>query len=833
LFEKAIPKTKPAAGGKVVEFERKYSDDILTKYIFEKTFDAALEKFPALKESFATHKAKKLINTMRNLSDEANFHERSRMHKEIYGEINKLSKEEQAIIVPYLEGRAQLINESSEQFKNFEHWYRSLVNEHEAHLWKVGKLPQNRDRLYQPLAKATNQSIEQVMADLGTFTPVYVHHTFPEMFDAKMSIHFADTTGKRFQPGFMKKCQGVQGYSENFKEILPKYTSEYIKFKHTEKFITDFTEKFGIKANLKDVKVVKDGLQLDGKFYAGYKVIAPDGYLSYYRGRIDLQREILKGMENATFDEAVGDILAGIKLPMKEYIGVSKNKIVYLIPEKMVGELESFATPIFGSQKAQNIVRLVVDKPTQVWKDSVLAISPRWIKNNVMGDIIFNTFEGVGPLSYSRAFRTIYKDCIPDELLKASFANVMKYNPKLGNTAKTAIGGYVQKIGESWGGKAWTSVTDTGYALNTMFEQPFVRALYIKLAREQAVKYLKVGKMPRTEANILARMRVIKGDELLLRPLVKKVQQILPVFNLMGNFGRKYARRFVPFVNWYKFMLMYGANLPVKHPFKLVGARGHGALCEEHREQVFKDYFPFMEREIEGAGIPARFDHLWPIGQPGDKMAKFFNVRGANPFTTIQDFVELDFMNMMSPIITVPQEQITGRSTFGNRKFESGEAGITVTHKGVEYREFEKIRPSLVDHIMSQLPQYSLLKKWLVPARQWDTGTVLNPDPILNPDTGEYVYPIESLEKILNMLGVDQKTMDIQKVWHQYQTRKAQALGRALTKHREHLSFDDIRGILNELQTDTKLWEKLRNEMDEKAYYNEEKSREFMEKLQQ
>jgi hypothetical protein len=114
---------------------------------------------------------------------------------------------------------------------------------------------------------------------------------------------------------------------------------------------------------------------------------------------------------------------------------------------------------------------------------------------------------------------------------------------------------------------------------------------------------------------------------------------------------------------------------------------------------------------------------------------------------------------------------------------------------------------------------------------QWDTGTILNPDPILNPDTGEYVYPIESMEKILNMLGIDQKTLDIQKVWYQYQNRKAQALGRALTKHREHLSFQDIQDILNELQADTELWKKLRDEMDEKAYYEEEKTREFLEKV--
>jgi hypothetical protein len=822
---------KISVKGKRAIFERKYSEDILTKYIFEKTFDAALEKFPVMRAALEDHKAKKLVNTMRNLSDEANFTERNAMHQEIFKELNKLSKEEQKIAVPYLEGRARLINEPSEQFKNFELWYRQLIAKNEDYLWKAGKLPADRDILYQPIAKATGQSIEQVKADLGTFTPVYVHHMFPKMFDAKMGIHFAETTGRRFQPGFMKHRYGVEGYSENLKEILPKYISEYIKLKNTEQFINNFTTKFGIKVNLKNLKEAKGVLYIGDEAYPGYKILAPDGYLSYYRGKIDCQKEIIKRMENTTFNEAVGEVIAKLQLPKKEYLGVSKNKVVYLVPKKILGELESFATPIFGSHKAQDVIRLVVDKPTQVWKDSVLAVSPRWIKNNVIGDIIFNTFEGVGPLSYCRAFKAIYIDCIPDKLLVASFANVMKYNPKLGKTAETAIGGYVQAFLDTKTVAGIAYAKDLGYSLNTLFEQPFVRALYIKVAREKAVALLKQQKIARTETNILAKMRVIKGDSVLVQPLIDKVHETLPVFNLLGNFERKYIRRFVPFANWYKFMLKYGAQLPSKHPFKLVGARGLGALTEEHREEVFKDYFPFMAREIADNGIPARFNHMWPIGQKGEPMAKFFNVRGMNPFTTISDFVELDFLNMASPILTVPVEQFSGRAVFGNRKFESGEAGITVTHKGVEYEEFAKVRPPLVDHILSQMPQYTLLKKWLVPARQWDTGTILNPDPILNPDTGEYVYPIESMEKILNMLGVDQKTLDIRKVWHQYQTRKAQALGRALTKHREHLSFEDIRNILNELQADKKLWEKLRNEMKEKALYEKEKTTEFLEKV--
>jgi len=891
---------------KTLEFPREYAKDPLTKYIFEKSFDAMLDNFPTLKSSVSEHKAKKLLNTIRNLYEDANFKERASIHAEIFEQVNKLSKEEQAIAVPYLEGRVSLIDEPSEKFVNFENWYRALVKNTETDLIERGKLTLEtvKNRMYQPLAKATGQTTEQVIEQFGNFKPVYVHHTFPKIYSEKTGIHFAETTGQRFKPGFLKKSRGATGYSEDLKEILPKWTSEYIKFKNTEAFINEFTSKFGIKVNIKDIKEVEGGLKVGDTLYKDYKIVAPDGYLSFYKQKVDFYKEVSKRMETATFDEAIGDVLsetivskgaAGISKAekliedrvaealttrgfssgetaqminriksgeatetiiketiikkgiaredvenlfqgvIKEFVGVSKNKPVYLIPKAMSKELESFAAPFMGSQKAQDVVRLLVDKPTQVWKDSVLSLTPRWVKNNVVGDIIFNTFEGVGPLSYSRAFKTIYKDTIPDELLSASFANVMKYNPKLGSTAQTTIGGLVDSLYKTKVVEGIAKIKDTGYALNTMFEQPFVRALYVKLAREKAISILKSEGLSPNEVNILNKMRAIKGNSELVAPLVSKVQETLPVFNLTGNWERKYIRRFVPFYNWYKFMIQYSSKLPKNHPFKTVGARGLGEFSENQREETFKEYFPFMQREIEDNGIPERFGHLWPVGEIGTKETSFFNARGLNVFTTIEDFANLDIINMMSPVIIIPLEQITGKAVFGDRDFKSGEEGIEFTYDGVKYNDFEKVRPPLVDHILSQFPQYSLLKQMLVPARQWDTGTVLNPDPILDPITGEYKYPIDNIEKILNYSGIDKKTLDVREVWNKYQQRKWQALGKAAQKYQSKiqtaLSFEDIRGIVNEIKKDTVLWSKIQEEMKSDILYKKEQSKELMQKI--
>ncbi|OPX33349.1 MAG: hypothetical protein B1H40_00035 [Candidatus Latescibacteria bacterium 4484_181] len=895
---------------KVVTFPRAYSKDPLTKCLFQESFDSVLDKYPGISKALTEHKAKKLINTLRNAYEDANFEERSLMHKEIFEKLDTLTKEEREIIVPYLEGRAKLLTEPSAKFKAFEGWYRDFYEGVQRDLIERGKLTPEiiQARAYQPLVRATGQTTDQVMAEFGDFKPVYVHHYFPKVYEDKTSIHFAETTGQRFKPSWLKKSKGVEGYSENLSEILPKWASEYVKFKNTEAFIKDFTDKFGIKVNIRDIDYVEGGLKVGDTLYPNHKIVAPDGYLRFYRGKVDFQREVSKRMGNMTFDEAIGEVLnetvtesvsttkGGAELSkagklieqrvkdaleargfsigeaeqmlsrvkageapetvikivkekvvtkrtgtspedilklfqgvQREYVGVAKNQTVYLVPKEAVKELESFATPFAGSQKAQNVVRLIVDKPTQVWKDAVLAGSPRWLKNNIMGDIIFNTAEGVGPLSYSRAFRDIYRDVIPDELLKASFANIMKYNPKLGKTVETTFGRLVAELENTKVVRNIAKVKDKGYTVNTAGEQLFVRALYIAKARPLAKELLKAEGLPRTEVNIMNKLRLIKADPKLFGPIIDEIKTKLPVFNLTSSWERKYIKRFLPFYNWYKFMIKYAAKLPAEHPFLTVGGRGLGALSENQREKAFMLYFPFMIREIEENGIPQRFDNLWPVGEIGKEKATFFNTRGLNPFATIEDVVNLDVLPMFSPVFTIPMEQITGKAVFGDREFRSGEEGIVVNADGkVTYRDFTKVRPPLWDHILSQLPQYEMAKQLLVPAKQFDTGTIFNPDPIMDPVTGEYKYPIESIEKVLNFMGIDKKTLDIREVWEAFLKRKSIAFGRAVSKgiSKDNLSFEDIREVIKTL--DKKTLKQIKKELELKQKEKAEETKELL-----
>lgn len=892
-----------------IELARHYSKNPLTKAFIQKPFDLALEKYPKLKVRIEKYKGGKLTMQIRNKYSEMNFVERAVLHHQILDELEKLSPDELKLAMPYLEGRLHFMenlpgdvqgivdlskgakrvikegqptdelaafwaeggipstigrgvqNINPQRIKDFEAWYRKFQKEIE-HGFKLDETmtpAQLEDVIYKPIEIETGLSREAIKEELGEFLPSYVHHFFPEKAKDLLSVHFAETTGRRYKPGALKRRRGARGYSEDMTEVLPRIASSYVKWKNTQAFLKEFTDTFGIQANLKNITVTKEGLKVkrvipEGErtaakitgetleefdIYPNHKIVAPDGLLRFYKGEVDVWKEIAKRMDDTTdFDEAVVGLLEDLQAKMgpitKEHIGVTKNINVWLVPNEAYKKLETMATPLFGSRQVQDIIKIGVDTPTQLWKDSVLAMTPRWIKNNVIGDIIFNSFEGVGPLSYVRAMQSYggkYKDILPDEVVTASFANIMKYNPKLGSAEETLIGSWIKSLGETRPAQIAKKVKDAGYGINTAIEQPFVRALYIKEARQKAKSMLKEQGIDITEDSILTMMGKIKDTPELKAPIMVKLKETLPVFNILGSQGIKYGRRVMPFLNWYKFMLKYAAHLPARHPFKLAGVRGLSALGEEHREQAFIEYFPYMKDQIEKeGGIPRRFSGLWPIGideQTGEGI--FFNARGMNPFRTIEDFTNLRIMSMMSPIIKVGVEQAIGVDTFTGQKFTSPYP-LEVSPEGT-VEEKDKPVPGFFHHVFRQFPQFTLLEQILTPAQQYSEGTIFNPKPIRDPITGEPKYPIKSLDKILNYMGIDRKTVDVEEWFYKYQERirkKGSQTHRNLLFEPHALTLEEHKIIVQDILSDEKVMDAFREAIKRRKLYEMKTKKETM-----
>ena len=220
--------------------------------------------------------------------------------------------------------------------------------------------------------------------------------------------------------------------------------------------------------------------------------------------------------------------------------------------------------------------------------------------------------------------------------------------------------------------------------------------------------------------------------------------------------------------------------------------------------------FPFMAAEVKESGIPDRYDNLWPVKIKKDGKALFFNARGLNPFATIDDLVSFNIGNMVSPVIQVGVERATGRELYSGREYTSGE-------EGVDFKEHRKVRPPFFEHVMSKTPLHGLLKQTLTPALQYDTGTILNPDPIVDKITGEAKYPIESLEKWLNFVGVDRKTVDIKKSWEQYQNKKRAAVSKTFEKFQSTpetaLTPEEIGELFKDIKKDKTKWNEIKQDI--------------------
>jgi len=734
--------------------------------------------------------------------------------------------------IPSTIGRG-MENINPQRIRDFEGWYRGFQKEIE-HGFKLNEkmtVEQLENIIYQPIEIETGLSRAAIKEELGEFLPAYVHHYFPEKAKDMLGVHFAETTGKTYKPDALKHRLGVKGYSEDMTEVLPRLASSYVKWKNTQAYLKEFEDTFAIVVNYKDIKKTAAGLKIGKDLYPNHKIVSPDGLLRFYKGEVDAWKEITKRMDDTVdFDEAVIGMLqelqAEIGEVIKPFVGVTKNIKVWLVPEEASAKLETMATPIFGSKAIQNAIRIGVDKPTQLWKDSVLAMVPtRWTKNNAIADIIFNSFEGVGPLSYARMMQSYggkYKDIFPDEVLRASFANVMKYNPQLGSAEKTVIGGWIKKAGETRPAKIAEAIISAGYSINTAIEQPFVRALYIKLARQEAKNILKAEGVRITPESILSTMGRIKDTPALKEPIIKKLKETLPVFNILGNFGMKYGRRAMPFINWYKFMAQYGAKLPARHPFKLAGVRGLSELGEKEREQAFVQYFPYMKDQIEKeGGIPQRFSGMWPIAvdeKTGEGI--FFNTRGMNPFNTLEDFTNMRFFSMMSPIIKVGAERALGIDTFTGRKFDSAYP-IDVSPEG-EVEEKDKPKPGFFHHVFRQVPQFKLLEQILTPSEQYSDGTIFNPKPIRDPITGEPKYPIKSLDKILNYMGIDRKTIDVEEWFYKHEDRirnKAAQTHKNLLFEPNALTLAEHQAIMNDIRDDEKMMGKIKDAIQRRERY--------------
>jgi hypothetical protein len=761
---------------------------------------------------------------------------------EFEGLYRKVPETERNYISPFLEGkilnRGVLHPDFSEEFFDYVAYYHQVDDMITSTKIKMGYLDKDtaKNILYEPIMSLTGETqieIENRLGDLSKLGMAYVKRTQSrkttsatltervlEDIDAEKGARKLKMS--QFFPEFARKTEGFQkqrgrlsaqdiadgihyDYSVDMRDIIPTWIADYTRITATNKVLDGISDKFGIPINLKDLNVVdevKGTMTLskgNGQFevFENMAIFAPDGFKRFYQAKIDYYKKVIDSLDGTTTPDeliakAVLDSVKDVKNITGTSLGVTKNVKAFLIDKKIADELQPIMNPVL------DYIRLFHDTPMAIWKRGVLS-TPSWIVNNVVGDVFFAMMSNTKVGSMTDFFKSKFKDVIPLELKGANSIRVLARNEELGRAANSTIGKMINELKRT---KVFQKVDETTaipFAINNALESPFSGGFYIQLAKEEAKKLAGAGA---SESEIYGMMHKIAHDEKyaeIKTGLLKQVGEAYPVMSNLGRNERYFMRRLMPFYNWMKFMTVYGAKLPIKHPFKAETLNIMGNFAEEEREKLFIEHFPYMESYIKENGIPNRYSGLYPLWKDRDGSLVTWNVKGTMPLMTIKDVLFGSKMSALSPIVRIPMEVISKENLTTGKEFDYVP---TEEKTGLDLDSL-----NIADHTLRQFPQYRLIEELMTPSRVYtETGLLGTPSlkgMVIRKANGEIKYPINRLNVILKFSGlplrpiIDDLNLHILDEDSRIQLKKF----RIGQEDDGHLSIDEMLNVLNSVAT--------------------------------
>jgi hypothetical protein len=560
---------------------------------------------------------------------------------------------------------------------------------------------------------------------------------FPHISDAPNAGKYATFFGsvwdslrkKTRAPNFSRAFTGSQNYSRNVEQAWAVRNAEHAKF------IADRRVVAGL---------MKDALPWDGSpsgLLPGHHVFAPGPAMTLRKMSMELaddalniivKKEPLIGMGILDNPEVINFLSQKLAEQTENLARFGKVRLegpaisegLYQIPSSMVRKLQKS----IGSNMSPTL-KLFWDSPMNFWRTTVLALSPRWIIYNMLGNTVLNTLAGVGPRSYMNLVKYGTK-VLPDEVRMGFMATEGRV-AHLGAAVDESVAGQaLQLYRDSKFHRGLTWLPSKVAEINSQIETFFRGANYMSEAVKQAKMELVregVGTFHMTADLMRAKLAEIARNPVKTAAIMQKVNDFLFDYGNMNGFERSVIRRFiVPFWSWNKNIIRLTVwTLPFKYPGRTALLRG---LATMGYDQLMDSY---RQNGIDPNTVPEWFRGNIPTELQPDGSVLFWNPRGANPFMTLTQTA----LSMLSPPIKIALERMLGEDLFTGRKFtdptviDSGRGQVRYNPQTGQFRE-AKVKPPLLSHLLRQFPQYDLLRKTFTPYREYDTGTLLHPQPL-------------------------------------------------------------------------------------------------------
>ncbi len=427
---------------------------------------------------------------------------------------------------------------------------------------------------------------------------------------------------------------------------------------------------------------------------------------------------------------------------------------MYQLPMQVKRAYETRIGSIFGPNW-----KVFWDTPMNAWRASVLALSPRWIMYNMLGNTVLNMLGGVTPFSKGyrmaikgtahdiknfitgrdRPRKEVWRDLVPEEV----------------GMGQVAMESYVAKPGgayyESFPVKALEDFKQTKFfktlkapvdfmlgvngALETFFRQAHYLDKATKMARAEllAEGMIKKGIADKATAGLYGtkisddllrtKLKSFLDDPAKSKKAVDSVNEFLFDYSNLGPMERGIVRRFIsPFYAWHKNITRLTLSLPVKYPGRAQLLKNLGIIGYDELMDMYEEY------GIDVKTMPDWMVGAVPIGVDAEKgEIIMWNPRGANPMSTVPELFETKGVSSMAPPWKFLIERYMGYDLFRQKPFDTPSA-IQVGYRQIKYDpktgEFKqtKVVPSIPRHLALQFPQFTLVEDLLKPYQKYSTG---------------------------------------------------------------------------------------------------------------
>lgn len=485
--------------------------------------------------------------------------------------------------------------------------------------------------------------------------------------------------------------------------------------------------------------------------YAGEVLVAPEVVKNEFSLRSKMQYDRIMGVgKGMKVDDATAESIQRIsEKALEEGLNNLADGKVYSVSRHVMKKFELEARLRFGNEA----LKIYYDGPMNLWKASVLSLSPRWVINNTIGNGIFMGIENPGALRYSLGQTDKKTAHITRSLLgqldvtgeRGFFPENMRFNSVIPDDAGGILG-QAKRIKESWPGEKLSMWGNWVRNRNTHIEQASRRGVI--------VNELQKNLMDKWVQGAHSTMDVL--NEAMRRGITPKISErvIVGLNKTLGDYTRygpveqAILRRFmVPFWGFYRHTGKVILRMPFEHPLKATVLQ----QLDDLDEQMYKDWPEYWRDRLV-------------LGDFGgeDLMA---NLKSMNPLSVAYD--DMPLISTLNPIARTIIERQTGVDSVTGSGFRApddivempfggsyqilrdGAGNVT----GVEPLE-GNVLPDLLKHFGGQFPQLSLLPQF-------------------------ERYPKSILLQLASLMGPSLSTSDIEGTVQRLQEEQAGALTQA------------------------------------------------------